>query len=381
MGHRQTAALALLVALGVAVMVPAVAMSDLGTATAVQESSADNETEPAGLGAQVSSFAQATAADADSGIDRGLWEVQANETVGDNQTAELITDRAAELERRLAALQNRTERLEQNRENTSDAAYTARASALRSQIANVRSAIEQANRTATSRGVDTEQLGRLRNNAANLTGPEVSDIARNITDAPRGPPEGIPGRGGPSAPGPRQADEQGRVGVPDSGEGRSGQEPRGGGERGNGSVVPADPGGNGVDRGNDSTGEAGPENGGPDSSGPPDANDPNRPNDPGNDERGRDAASEHAEGDDTDDSSGSGSGPPENSENGDGPPENSEDSDDSPKSGNGDDPPKSGNGDDPPKSGNGDDPPENSEDSDDSPKSGNGDGPPDSSGP
>lgn len=297
MRHRQITALGLLVVLGVAVMVPAVALTDLGTATSVQNDTADNETESPGLGAQMSSFAQATAADADSGIDRGLWGVQANETTGDNETAELIDERATELESRLAALQNRTERLEQNRENLTEAAYTARASALRSQIANVRASIDQANQTAASRGVDTEQLDRLRNNAANMTGPAVSAIARNITDAPRGPPDGVPGRSGPGEnnSGPGQA-ERGPS-APGSGPGETDN-------TGNGSAAPGNPGEGDAGPGNETAGDGGAPDG---TNGGGSGNDTGGPdNSPNNSNDNKEDAAE----DDTDDSPGNGGGSP-----------------------------------------------------------------------
>lgn len=191
--HHLTVA-GLLVVLAVAVVVPAVAVAEFGSA-AVQEESTTNESE---LGVAVTSFAQSSAVDVQSSAEQGLWRAQANATfeqnATENETTELISDRATQLEQRLRALQNRTDRLEQKRANLSEAAYNARASALRSQVANVRSAIEQANRTAVSRGVNTTQLDRLRTTAANLTGPDVAAIARNITDPPRGPPDDVPGR-------------------------------------------------------------------------------------------------------------------------------------------------------------------------------------------
>lgn len=253
MNFRSLTALGALVALGLAVAVPAVAFGDVGS-TAVQAEPTDNESK---LGIAITSFAQSTAVDAQSSAEQGLWQVQANATFEQNatgnETEELISDRAAELERRLQTLQNRTDRLERNRENLSGAAYNARASALRSQIANVRSAITQANQTAASRGVNMTHLDRLRNNAANLTGPEVAAIARNITDVSRGPPEGVPG---PSS---------GQRGPPAD---RGPQAP------GNASTGPSTPGagndaaGPGAGVGNDTTGPATPDTGN-DAAGPP----------------------------------------------------------------------------------------------------------------
>jgi hypothetical protein len=249
MNSRSFTALGVLVVLGLAVAVPAVAVADFGS-TAVQEEQTDNESQ---LGVAVTSFAQSTAVDAQGSAEQGLWQAQANATfernATENETNELISDRATELEQRLQALQKRSDRLTQNRANLSEAAYNARASALRSQIANVRSAIDQANQTAVSRGVNVTQLDRLRNNAANLTGPEVAAIARNITDAPRGPPEGVPGqnserpRGPPSERGP-QSQGNDSANRPSGAENGTSGNPGMGAQ--NGSAGPNDPGAGGT---------------------------------------------------------------------------------------------------------------------------------------
>lgn len=222
MRSRYYTAIGLFVVLAVAVAVPAVAVTDFGS-TVVQEQPTDNESE---LGVAVTSFAQSSAVDAAGSAEQGLWQAQVNATFAqnatENETVAVISDRAMELEQRLAALQNRTERLEQNRANLSEAAYNARASALRSQIANVRSAIDQANRTAASRGVNTTQLDLLRTNAANMTGPEVAAIARNITDAPRGPPANTPGQNRSNQSSPGERGGQGNASADRPGVGGSG---------------------------------------------------------------------------------------------------------------------------------------------------------------
>ena len=185
MNSRQFAVVCVLVAVGAgALAVPSVAFHTAGVeAVQVADDSGGSE-----LGLQVSSFAQASATDASESVEAGIWEVRANTSA--EPEAE-IRDRAATLERRLERLQERIARLEDRRENLSEAAYTARASALRVQAANIRSHIEQANETAARKGVNATALNELRGKAANMTGPEIAEAARNITDTPRGPPGGV----------------------------------------------------------------------------------------------------------------------------------------------------------------------------------------------
>lgn len=194
MNSRQLAVVCVLVVVGAgALAVPSVAFHTAGV-EAVQMAD-DNETE---FGVQVSSFAQASATDASESVDAGLWEVRAN--TSDDPGAE-VRNRTASLEARLDRLEERTERLEDRRGNLSEAEYTARASALRVQAANIRSHVERTNATATRNGVSTEGLAELRNRAGNTTGPEVAAAARNITDAPRGPPGGVGPPSGSPGPG------------------------------------------------------------------------------------------------------------------------------------------------------------------------------------
>jgi prefoldin subunit 5 len=237
MHGRQSFAVALVVCAGLVLLAaPALGLTD-GVLT---QEDVDNETtnESDALGQQISSFAQASAADANATMDMGMW----NASVNDSDDAESEVDgRLSALERRLERLQNRSDELEAMRDNETihEQVYEARASAIQRQIANVESAINHTNETAQRYGVavDADKLERLRSNASNMTGPEVSAIARNLTNAPRGPPAdaGPPDHAGPGnetdggppdAPGqndnetdagPGDGDPPGQAGGPDDG--------------------------------------------------------------------------------------------------------------------------------------------------------------------
>lgn len=149
------------------------------------ESAAPNESN---LGAQVSSFAQASAADANGSVDTTMWGAALNES---DDPEDEVDNRTDALLDRLERLENRSAELEAMLENgtINERAYEARASAIRTQIENVRYAINHTEETANRTGVAVNEtkLNQLRNHASNMTGPEVSALARNITDAPRGP--------------------------------------------------------------------------------------------------------------------------------------------------------------------------------------------------
>ena len=200
MNARQSVTIVSLVVC--AVLVAAVPAVGLGAPATQQVGTNDTGT----FGQQIASFMQASAADADQSADRGMWQVRVNAST---DRATEVSDRARALDERLQRLQNRSQRLAAEYGNGAipDVAYTARASAVRAQIANLRESINQTERTAAAAGVSDGTLDRLRRQAHNTTGPQVAAFARSITDPPRGPPAGMPG--GPPAdrgPGPGSID-------------------------------------------------------------------------------------------------------------------------------------------------------------------------------
>lgn len=265
MNVRQVVVLGVVLAVGTGLIA--------GTAVGLSATQESSE----GMGVQVSSFAQATAADANSSVDAGMWEAELNQSSNPNATVE---ERIDELQKRLSKLRNRSAEVDGN-----GTLGTARASAIRAEIVALKSTINDTADTATQYGVNETKLDRLRTEASNLTGPEVAAIARNITDAPRGPPEDVPGNG--SGP-PDDAGPGNETGPPDdAGPGNETGPPENGGP-GN-ETGPPENGGSGNETGP-------PENGGPgNGSGPPDDGGPGNGSGPPDDG-----------------GPGNGSGPPEN---------------------------------------------------------------------
>lgn len=194
-------------------------------------------------GAQVSSFMQSTAADANGSVERGMWDAAVSD---DADPAAAIDDRSRSLQARLDALERRSEALAAARANISGVAYTARASAIHAQIANLQAAVNQTMTTAERRGVNATRLDELRRAAGNATGPEIAAMARNITDAgggpppwvDGGPPDDVPGNGTDGGP----PDDAPGDGSGNDGEGGPPDEPPGAGSGNEGEGGPPDDG-------------------------------------------------------------------------------------------------------------------------------------------
>ena len=198
MKRRQVAVtVALVVCSAVLVAVPVAGLAGT-TPTQLDNASATNTTNSS-FGTQIASFMQASAVDINTSVESGMWQASVNQTIdASGDPTSKVDARATRLERRLRQLQNRTERLQAQRDALPEVAYTARASALREQIANLREDVNSTTTTAMRVGVNASRLDRLRSAAGNATGPAVAEAARSITDAPRGPPTGVPGAGPPA---------------------------------------------------------------------------------------------------------------------------------------------------------------------------------------
>ena len=142
----------------------------------------------------------------------------------DDERAEIVAERRAEIERRLAGHESELAELRAAREagNISEGTYRARVATLAAEKGSTERAAERASEAARrlpadvreARGISVESLQELRNNASELGGPETAAIAREIggPDANRpavGPREGGSNERGPGAPTPdRNASSQ-----------------------------------------------------------------------------------------------------------------------------------------------------------------------------
>jgi hypothetical protein len=208
----------LLVAGGIAVAAPSAGVADSGSDALALQSDAngtagsdgpDGPTDPAedngtadgvSLGTRISSFMQASSAEADGSVDAGMWAAEFNASNGTGRTV-AVENRIATLERRLDRLESRVAALVAEARNGtgSDVAFLARAARLTEEIDSVESAIDDADAAAERVGADATRLDRLREEVRNVSDHEVPQAARNVLRG--GPPErgdrGPPPEAGP----------------------------------------------------------------------------------------------------------------------------------------------------------------------------------------
>lgn len=195
MSPRQAPLLAVLVVVGaVAVGLPAVTAQETTTEALTTQNNAAG-----GMGTQLTAFLQSNSAAANDTVESGMWQSAYNRSNG-TERVELVTDRTGSLEQRLGRLQERNAALEQRYENgsLSEQAYVAQRSRLVTETERLRTAINDTDTAAEQTGVDDTALERLKQNASELSGRQVSSIARGIVAPPdvagpgeQGPPDGI----------------------------------------------------------------------------------------------------------------------------------------------------------------------------------------------
>ena len=205
MSPRQATLLTVLVIVGtVAVGLPAVTAQETATETvATQNDSASR------MGAQLTAFLQSNSAAANDTVENGMWQSAYDRSNG-TQRAELVTNRAGSLERRLERLQERNATIERRYENgsLSEQAYVAQRSRLTAEIAGLQTAVNDTDAAAEQAGVNDSALERLKQSASKLSAQQAASAARGIA----GPPV-TPGQGPPDDAG----NERSEQGPPDDG--------------------------------------------------------------------------------------------------------------------------------------------------------------------
>lgn len=251
MSSFRAATVAAIVVFATVLVVPlagAFALTDV-TATDVQQDGAnetdENATAEPSVGAQVSSFMQASSASATGEVDSGMFEAEYE--TADNRTA-VVDRRAAKIERQIERLRDRKRDLAEREGELNEVAYTARMSRLVGDIESLERQINGTETRAAEAGADAERFDRMRANVSELRGPKIDAAA-----------DAIPGRGPPADRGP------GERGPPDDAgpDGNSGNGSSGAGASDNASAGDGDdrPGNDRGPSGDDGSGDGGPGNG------------------------------------------------------------------------------------------------------------------------
>jgi hypothetical protein len=187
------------VSAGVLVALAVVAALAVGGAGAAnQADDAENDT---ALGAEISSFMQASSAEAEGEVDDGMFNAALNRTEDPDERRQLIEQRQQRLEQRQQKLEDRRARI--STEDGADVEDRALATRVNVGAANLERSVNGTERAAQAAGLDLEALNAIRSSARDLRGPEVAAIASTINGSPaadrHGPPVDLPGNddGGP----------------------------------------------------------------------------------------------------------------------------------------------------------------------------------------
>lgn len=188
---------ALLVVLAVVVAtVPAGAVPALSTsASAAQDGAAnDSNASNASFGASVSGFMQASAADAEGEVEDGMFDARF-ENASEERRKNLVKGRAGNLDQRLDQLREQRAELLNSTDGEPSVADRAKAARLAARIDALEESINSTSVAAERAGVNVAVLDELRQNASNLTGPEVAELARGLAGMDRGGPDADRDRG------------------------------------------------------------------------------------------------------------------------------------------------------------------------------------------
>ncbi|MFO7925707.1 MAG: hypothetical protein ACQET5_00290 [Halobacteriota archaeon] len=159
----------------------------------------------ASLGADISSFMQASDVETADNVEEGRFEVAMNRTEDSDERRALIRARQARLEERSERLRSQRETLGE----TPDVRNRSVATGISIGAAGLERSVNETERRAQAADVPTERFSELRESARAVRGPDVAGLARGVGRPPNaGPPDGTPPANRSGTPGPRERDEQ-----------------------------------------------------------------------------------------------------------------------------------------------------------------------------
>lgn len=200
---KRTAVSAGVVVALVAVAVAVVAVGGVGATAQADETTETNDSDS--FGAEISSFMQASSAEAEGEVEDGMFSAAIQRADGPEERRSIIEQRQERLQQRQARLQER--RSEMDTGDGADVRDRALATHVTIGAANLERSVNGTERAAQAAGVDTATLDEIRRNARDLRGPEVAELAgslgNGLQSSDRGKPIDVPtpGNVGPDEPG------------------------------------------------------------------------------------------------------------------------------------------------------------------------------------
>lgn len=192
---------------------PPAAPADTGQPT-LHSQSQSNASSNASFGTSVASFMQASTAEAQGEVGQGMFLAHFNRSDA-SERPQVLNHRVSELQTRIETLRDQRAALLADDKVT--AADRARAARLSARIDALQGSINGTERAATRAGLDVEGLAVLREDASELSGPEIAEIATGLAGG--GPPEdrGQPDAGGVEGNETDSGNDDGRPDAPPGG--------------------------------------------------------------------------------------------------------------------------------------------------------------------
>jgi hypothetical protein len=198
-----------------------VVASSIGVGATTPTSTPTPADEPATMGASISAFMAANAAQTSGSVETGMWVAAYARASNDSERRALVEARVGSMNATVAELQADRRELNAAYRNGSlnQTVYRARLATLVGQLAALGESIETADDRGRAVGVNTSRLDELRSQARELGGGAVSAAARNLTGG-QAPPgragvfgedrPGPPADRGPTSERPGQSDDDGQ---------------------------------------------------------------------------------------------------------------------------------------------------------------------------
>lgn len=212
---KRTTALTFGLVVAAMLAVPIVGAAATGGDVVAQTNGTNNTNDTNGTvspGERLSGIVGVQGAELEGEVDKRTFGLKVARAASDDARAQVVNEQLGDIQKRLENLSAQSMALDEARENgsLSQGEYAARVSELAARGQVAKDLTNETNRTAgtlpaevlEANGVNVSAIQQLKNNANNLTGPEVAQIARSIAGPNVGEaPEDIP-VGGPEDAGP-----------------------------------------------------------------------------------------------------------------------------------------------------------------------------------
>ena len=193
MRRLSAATVALLVVASALAAVPAATMAQETTTETAPANDQADENATMAPGAQLSGIVGVSEAELEGEVESRSFGIRVAKAATDDAKADVVADQLNRSGERVAALEQRRDELAQARENgsISESEYRARAATLHAESKSTARLVNETSETASqlpaealeAKGINATAIQTLADQASELSGPEVAEIARSIAGA------------------------------------------------------------------------------------------------------------------------------------------------------------------------------------------------------